>query len=188
MPVILIALILFFRNQIDISFNHFNFRNFTLYFFVLIIGSLNEELLTRGYVLRYLMQKKNRYTALMLSSLLFATFHISNENLTIVSFLNIFLSGIFLGLFYMYFQNLWFSIAAHFAWNFLQGPILGSAVSGLKTESILKQTLIGNNLITGGAFGFEGSIICTFMLILFIYLLYLFSTKYLSAKTPIVQF
>ncbi len=178
LPILLVAAILFFSDEIRFSVTYLSIRNFLVYFLILIIGSLNEEILTRGYVLRYLMLKKNKYAALVLSSLLFASFHIANDNLSILPFLNIFLSGIFLGLFYVYFQNLWFSISAHFAWNFFQGPILGSAVSGLKTDSLIKQSLIGKEFITGGSFGFEASIISTVVLLLFICLLYLFCNKY----------
>jgi uncharacterized protein len=178
LPILLVAAILFFSDEIRFSVTYLSIRNFLVYFLILIIGSLNEEMLTRGYVLRYLMLKKNKYTALVFSSLLFASFHIANDNLSILPFLNIFLSGIFLGLFYVYFQNLWFSISAHFAWNFFQGPILGSAVSGLKTDSFLKQTLVGKELITGGSFGFEASLICTVVLLFFIYLLHLFCNKH----------
>ncbi|MCX2573928.1 CPBP family intramembrane glutamic endopeptidase [Pedobacter sandarakinus] len=174
LPVILVLLILYFSGKIDMSSAQFTPLNFSSYFFIFIVGSLNEELLTRGYVLRYLMLNKNKYSALILSSILFAVFHVANDNLSIIPFLNIFLSGLFLGIFYIYFKNLWFSISAHFAWNFFQGPILGSPVSGLKTESIFKQTLNGPDYITGGKFGFEASIICTLLLLVFIYLLYLF--------------
>ncbi|MGM9475031.1 lysostaphin resistance A-like protein [Pedobacter sp. GSP4] len=178
LPIMLIAMILLLRKETSFVINNFSSHNLVLCFFIFVIGALTEEILTRGYVLRYLMQKKNKYWALVLSSILFALFHISNDNLSYIAFLNIFLSGIFLGLFYIYFKSIWFSVSAHFAWNFFQGPVLGSGVSGLKTESLLKQTLTGPDLITGGAFGYESSVVCTLILILFIFLLYLFCKKY----------
>ncbi|MFD2288963.1 CPBP family intramembrane metalloprotease [Pedobacter petrophilus] len=177
LPVSLVALTLYLNHSIVFKLSIYKNHNILIYFFILILVALNEEILTRGYVLRYLLLKKNKYVALLLSSILFATFHIPNDDFALISFINIFLSGMFLGLFYIYFKNLWFSISAHFAWNFFEGPVLGSAVSGLKTDSILKQDLLGKDLFTGGKFGFEASIVCTIVLIIFIYLLYLFCEK-----------
>ena len=183
-PVFFIGFILYLKKDIRYSSNAYDKLNILIYFFVLIIGSLNEEILTRGYVLRNLMLRKNKYLSLLYSSVLFALFHINNDNLSVMPFINIFLAGIFFGLFYIYFKNLWFSIFAHFAWNFVEGPILGSAVSGLKTDSIFKQIHLGKEIYTGGAFGFEASIICSFVLVIFIGLLYLFCEKSLKKNLP----
>ena len=60
---------------------------------------------------------------------------------------------------YIYTRNLWFAIFFHLSWNFLQGPVLGFPVSGLKLPALLQVTITGEDLLTGGKFGFEGSII-----------------------------
>jgi membrane protease YdiL (CAAX protease family) len=119
-----------------------------------------EEVMFRGYLLNNLMQSTSRWIALVISAVLFAVFHSTNPGITFLSTLNIFLAGIFLGLNYIYTKNLWFSIVFHFAWNFLQGPVLGYEVSGLQVSSLLQQSLSGPELWTGGRFGFEGSLLC----------------------------
>ena len=55
--------------------------------------------------------------------------------------------------------------AMHTAWNFSQGIIFGFNVSGTSTPSILKCSQVGQNLINGGNFGPESSLIATFVLI-----------------------
>lgn len=53
----------------------------------------------------------------------------------------------------------------HLTWNYFQGPVFGFEVSGIETQSIVNQTISGSDLITGGSFGFEGSILATFIII-----------------------
>jgi hypothetical protein len=89
-----------------------------------------------------------------------------------VPFLNIFLAGILLGVVYVYTERLWFAISLHFTWNFFQGPVFGSQVSGTVTDgTFIQLTKTGNPLITGGDFGFEGSLLMTFMMIAIIFAL-----------------
>lgn len=59
----------------------------------------------------------------------------------------------------------------HLMWNFSQGSILGFAVSGSDNSSLLELTLSKNGYLTGGGFGFEGSILCTIMCAIIIYIL-----------------
>ena len=56
----------------------------------------------------------------------------------------------------------------HLTWNFFQGPIFGFEVSGIESESIIKQSVTGNEILTGGSFGFEGSILATVGIIIMI--------------------
>lgn len=108
-----------------------------------------EELVFRGYILNNLLQSMNKWTALIISSLLFTLFHLSNPDISLLALLNIFLSGLMLGINYIFTKNLWFAILLHFSWNFYEGPILGYKVSGLTLESLLQQELTGNPILTG---------------------------------------
>ena len=133
-------------------------------FFILV--AIAEELIFRGYVLSNFMDSfKNKYVALFLSSLLFAIFHGLNPNLSLVGFVNLIVAGLALGITYIHTKNLWFPIFLHLSWNYFQGPIFGFEVSGLNFSSVIQQKVTGNELITGGNFGFEGSILITILLI-----------------------
>ena len=135
-------------------------------FFLFIIAAMVEEIVFRGYVLNNFMDSfKNKYIALLLSSILFALIHGMNPNLSILGFVNLIVAGMALGITYIYTKNLWFPVFLHVSWNFFQGPIFGFEVSGLNFNSIIQQKVVGSDLITGGDFGFEGSILITVLLL-----------------------
>ena len=51
-------------------------------------------------------------------------------------------------------------------WKWIQGPVLGYEVSGNKfCNGLLALRLPEANLINGGAFGFEGSVLCTVLMV-----------------------
>lgn len=142
--------------------------NLVLFLFV----GFNEEMITRGYLMGSIKKLSNKVFALVLVAVLFSLMHIFNDNFSLVPFLNIFLAGIFLGVVYVYTERLWFAISLHFTWNFFQGPVFGSQVSGNVTDGTLFQlTKTGNSLITGGDFGFEGSLLMTFLMIAAIFMI-----------------
>jgi uncharacterized protein len=138
---------------------------------LMILVSFGEELVVRGYILQNLMDSFPRWTALLVSSFLFAALHLLNPNMTLLSFTDLFVGGVFLGINYIYTKNLWFGWMLHFSWNYFQGPVLGYEVSGLDMPGILQQRIQGPDWITGGAFGFEGSVISTSLQIVAIALL-----------------
>lgn len=119
--------------------------------------------MVRGYLLgRMLRTRINKFLALFISSLIFACMHLLNPHVTWLSMLNLVLAGMLLGVSYLYTRNLWFPISLHLFWNWIQGPVLGYEVSGNQFGgSLLKLQLSNQTMINGGAFGFEGSIVCT---------------------------
>ncbi|MGM0588511.1 MAG: CPBP family intramembrane glutamic endopeptidase [Bacteroidota bacterium] len=135
-------------------------------FVLMVMIAIDEELLVRGYILTNLSDSMHKYAALGVSSLIFAIMHLLNPSWTGLSVLNIWLAGMVLGVYYIHRQNLWFPIALHFSWNFFQGPVAGFEVSGLKMPTIIDSTLTESTWITGGTFGFEGSIIATLLLVM----------------------
>ncbi len=137
-----------------------------------------EEIIFRGYILHNLLQDFHKWIALLISSLLFALMHAANPSVTFFSVCNIFIAGCLLGINYIYTRNLWFAIFLHFSWNFFQGPVLGYSVSGIELKGLLEQTNTGNNLLTGGVFGFEGSLLApVFQLMAIFVFIRIFSKK-----------
>ncbi len=158
--------ILYIVNIISIVEINFNFGSLLGYFILFFFVSLNEEIMIRGYILNNLSQSMNKYIALIFSSVLFSAMHLGNANMSLIPFINIVLAGILLGIYYIHKQNLWFPIGMHLTWNYFQGPVLGFEVSGTKTYTLITQNIEGNTLITGGEFGFEGSLLATFIMII----------------------
>ena len=144
----------------------FNARDLFLSLLFFIIVAFTEEIAFRGYILNNLLQSTNKWAALLISSLLFSFFHAANANIGFLALLNIFVAGFLLGVNYIFTRNIWFAVFLHFSWNFFQGPILGYEVSGLSLSSLIQQTRKGPEILTGGAFGFEGSLICLLLNIL----------------------
>lgn len=137
----------------------------TLLFFLLV--AVTEEVMLRGFVLgRMLSAGMNRFVALFLSSTLFSAMHLFNPNFALLPFVNILLAGCLLGASFLYTRNLCFPVVLHWFWNWLQGPVLGYEVSGMDSgETLLTLRLTGSDLLTGGSFGFEGSLLCTVLLV-----------------------
>ncbi len=127
--------------------------------------ALFEEIIFRGYILRNLMYSYHRYLALFLSAVIFAAMHSLNPNLSNLSVLNLFLAGILLGISYIHTRNLWFPIGLHFSLNFFQTHF-GFNVSGQDSFSVVESFLLEDNLMNGGAFGLEGSVIFVYAQIL----------------------
>ncbi len=133
---------------------------------LLLMVAIGEELVFRGYVLRNLIKSMNRWLALALSALLFTIVHASDFQVPVTGLANIFLGGALLGITFMHTRSLWMPVLFHFMWNFIQGPLLGFPVSGIEFSSILIMDPGSSTLLSGGDYGFEGSLVCTGLLIL----------------------
>ena len=117
--------ILIIFNFISIASLQFSFIDQLFYLCLFAVVSLNEEIAMRGYILQNLSSSFNKYIALAMSSLVFMIMHIGNPNMSAIPLFNLFLAGLFLGIYCIHRKNLWFPIGAHFTWNYFQGPVLG---------------------------------------------------------------
>lgn len=171
--------ILSYTNQIKLLDVNFNAKNIMLLTLLFVNISFSEEILMRGYILRNLLYSFNPFVALTLSAFIFSIFHGLNPNINFIGFINLFLAGIMLGLSYLYTKNLWFPIALHFSWNFFQS-LFGFNVSGVNSYSLIEFKIIEPNIMNGGYFGFEGSVLSIIVqafLILSIFFYYNHKTK-----------
>lgn len=138
-------------------------------FLVILYLAALEEIMFRGILYRIIEQSLGTNLALVISGLFFGFAHAANPNAEWTSIFNIALAGILLGLMYSYFRSLWFVTFFHAGWNFTQ-VFFGCPLSG--TEDFMKYAYFnsqqtGNDLISGGAFGPENSVIA----LIFIFLL-----------------
>jgi CAAX protease family protein len=143
---------------------HLGLSGFALLATYHLLVAFVEELLMRGYLLANLRTSTNRYFALFISGVVFAGAHSFNLHISLIGILNLFLMGMAFALYYMAKEDLWLPIGAHWIWNVAQGPLLGYNVSGREWPSIIAHSSEGNELITGGQFGFEGSLPATLVL------------------------
>ena len=133
-----------------------------------------EEVATRGWLLTRIAARTNLPLAIGISSSLFGILHLGNAGVTFLSVLNIILDGVLAGLLFIYTDSIWLVVAQHGTWNYVQGNLLGFQVSGTGADaSIFSFSMgYGPDWLTGGAFGAEGSIITTLVLIVSLVIVY----------------
>lgn len=119
-----------------------------------------EELIFRGILFRWLEEFGGSWFALLFSSAFFGFAHLTNDNATLFSSIAIAIeAGVLLGGAYMATRNLWLAAGIHFGWNFVQGYVWDVAVSGNEVDGLVESRATGAELISGGDFGLEASVI-----------------------------
>lgn len=151
----------------NISAVQLHWKDLSLSLIMFIFGAFYEEILIRGYLLTRLCRSGlNIWISLSITSLIFSALHLANPDMSICSAVNLFLGGFFDGCIFLLTGSLWTAVISHCAWNWLQGSIFGFNVSGGEFyQSLITLEYPSYNLINGGLFGFEGSIICTILLL-----------------------
>ena len=133
-----------------------------------------EEVATRGWLLTRIATRTNLPLAIAISSSLFGILHMGNAGVTFLSVLNIILDGVLAGLLFIYTDSIWLVVAQHGTWNYVQGNLLGFQVSGTGADASIFSFTMGSgpDWLTGGAFGAEGSIITTLVLLVSLVIVY----------------
>lgn len=125
-----------------------------------------EEVVFRGYLQRLFAAWKGPVVGIAVPSVLFALFHRLNPHVTLLALVNIALAGAVFALAVERTGTLWLAVGYHFAWNLIQGSVLGLPVSGMTWRGIVALPTDGPALLTGGPFGPEGGLISTAVLLL----------------------
>jgi membrane protease YdiL (CAAX protease family) len=73
--------------------------------------------------------------------------------------IGIFLAGLFFAFAYLRTKNLWLAIGLHIGWNLFLNAIFGFVVSGVDTPGLIRQTVDGPAIWTGGGFGPEAGLV-----------------------------
>jgi membrane protease YdiL (CAAX protease family) len=119
-----------------------------------------EEVVFRAILFRILNQWLGTWIALVLSAAVFGLLHLLNPGATVLNAASVMMeAGILLAAAYLLTRRLWLCMGIHFAWNFAQGGIFSSAVSGGVTQGLLQAKLVGAAWLSGGAFGAEASVV-----------------------------
>ncbi len=164
-----VILILFFTKA-SISFSgspNFMSKTFLPAILMLIAyvvqGSI-EEIIARGWHFQVLGVRLRPWLGALLSTIVFVLLHA--VGLGILSAINLTLFSLFLVIMVLKDGNIWAACGWHAAWNWTMEIIFGLKVSGeTPVASFLKINLEGKDMITGGAFGPEGSIFATIVFI-----------------------
>lgn len=133
---------------------------------ILLPAALLEEVMFRGVAQVVLARRFGRVPAVIALSLLFALAHITNPDVTGLALVNIGLAGVFLGLAFYTPGGMWTAWGAHLGWN---ATLAGfdAPVSGLPFPIPMINYLPGKpDWLTGGAFGPEGGMLASIMVLL----------------------
>lgn len=139
-------------------------------------AAIVEEIVVRGVLFRIMEESLGSWIALAISAAIFGLLHAFNHGASVVSTTAIALeAGVLLAAAYIYTRSLWFVMGLHFAWNFTEGGVFNTPVSGGPTEGVIRVGFVNSNdLLTGGQFGPEASLpavlVCTAAGIAFIIL------------------
>lgn len=138
-----------------------------------IIQGMGEEVFLRGYFMISVANRNSIFLAVMSNSILFALLHIFNNGIDVIPLINLTLFGIFASIYTLKTDSIWGICALHTTWNFAQGNLFGIKVSGIDTQvSLFSFTLNDTGaVINGGAFGLEGGLAVTLVLVIGIIIL-----------------
>jgi membrane protease YdiL (CAAX protease family) len=123
-------------------------------------AAVTEEVLFRGVLFRTVERRLGTWWALVLTGVLFGASHLLNPHASLWGAIAIAVeAGGMLAAAYAATRTLWLPIGLHFAWNFAEGGLFGTDVSGTnQPQGLLHGVTSGSTWITGGDFGPEGSL------------------------------
>ena len=119
-----------------------------------------EELVFRGVLFRSVEDLLGSWISVALSSFVFGAVHLVNPEATLAGAVYVGIeAGLLLAAAYLVTRRLWISIGAHMAWNYSEGAIFSSVVSGgINDPGLIRSSIEGPELLTGGSFGLESSV------------------------------
>ena len=162
--VVGVVAILLISNNISLTLsNDFKISTIIILIILVLIQGFLEEIVFRGYLMTRLAAKKGKWVAIILSSLFYLVFRMSNQTTSKLDLINIFLISIVMSLLYWYFDNILVIAIFHAFWNCISGVILGFNISGIRVSDSLfaVKAMSDKQILIGGSYGIEGSIIST---------------------------
>jgi membrane protease YdiL (CAAX protease family) len=125
-----------------------------------------EETLFRGWLLPVIGARYRPWVGVVASSILFSLAHALNSGIRVLGFVNLFLFGLFAALYALREGGLWGAGAWHGVWNWTMGDLLGFTLDGSPRVGLLRSMQAhGPDFVTGGAFGPDGGLACTAVLL-----------------------
>ncbi|WP_373515060.1 lysostaphin resistance A-like protein [Persicitalea sp.] len=159
--------VLFVLQKLDYTGTLFNFEQFSGLLVLFLFQSWSEEIMSRGFLLATIAHYFGDVAGLLVSAFLFSLLHFFNPDFAWIGGTNIFLAGIALGLLYLKYRNLWVCTGFHWGWNFVQAGFFDFNVSGFDVFSFIRFKPLAPAWLSGGTFGFEGSILAVLFLLAF---------------------
>lgn len=150
-----------------------------LYFLGYLIQGMSEEILCRGFLMASMQRNCPTWGAVLMNSLIFTLLHLGNPGVTPLALLNLALFGMFASFYTLRRGSIWGIGAIHAVWNFAQGNLFGISVSGIEGNPslLIAETSEGGSFMHGSAFGMEGGVAVTAVMVMGCLFILLCKTK-----------
>jgi len=133
----------------------------------LVLAALAEELMFRGYPMRRLTDAIGAPAAITVFAVLFGLAHARNPNATLFSTINVALAAVWLSFAFFSAGGMALAWGLHFGWNAGLSMLFDAPVSGYRFVDVpgVDYSVGRHAWIDGGAFGPEGGIVTTLVMI-----------------------
>lgn len=162
-----------------------------LYFLGYLIQGMSEEILCRGFLMASMQRNCPTWAAVLMNSLIFTLLHLGNPGVTPLALVNLALFGVFASIYTLRRGSIWGISAIHAVWNFAQGNLFGISVSGIAGNPSLLTAATSENgsFMHGGAFGMEGGVAVTAVMVMGCIVMLMMGTKKseLAESSPMEQ-
>jgi membrane protease YdiL (CAAX protease family) len=149
---------------------------------------IGEETLFRGYIQTDLMRKYGNFTALIVTSLIFAAIHIvmliSGQEVSMLSIFNIFIASLVMGYLYVITGSVCASIGFHFFQDFLAAGIFLTGDLPYESYPVLLFSKSGDVTLSGLNLGSSDNLINLFWFVLLLAGLYVYDKKIVTIQVP----
>jgi len=163
--IVLVPVALRLADFVRVPDEHFQWPTLVFVSVVLLFGAAGEEMLFRGYAFQVLVKAVGPFATILPTAVVFGLAHSANLNFSGLALGNTILWGAVLGYAFLRSGDLWLPIGLHFGWNWAL-PLLGVNLSGF-TMGITGYSIqwkIGA-LWSGGAYGPEGGLLTSVVIV-----------------------
>jgi len=125
-----------------------------------------EETLFRGWLMPVIGVRHSPWAGVLVSSTIFSLAHALNRGIPVLGFVNLFLFGLLAALYALSEGGLWGVGVWHGVWNWTMGDLFGFTLDGSPHVGLFASTQShAPDIISGGAFGPDGGLACTVVLL-----------------------
>ncbi len=162
---------------------HWSFDTTSFVTILIFCGAAGEELLFHGFAFQSLMNGLGPFAAIFPVGVIFGLLHMGNPDAWWLSTLNTVGFGIVFGCALYRSRSLWLPVGMHFGWN-IALPFFGVKISGITMRvTDYEMTWNAGPLWSGGAYGPEGSLLTSGVLILMLLFVWLIPTPETASES-----
>lgn len=142
------------------------------------LNVIMQELLVRGYLYQMLKQRHNAAAAAIATTALFTALHGGALEAGVIPVLNVLTMSLLMTVVLEYSGSIIAPVVMHFLWNGIGALVLGGVSLADDYPSLLITSFTGNEILSGGPCGMEGSVVVLAVNVIFIVFFYTLKNPY----------